>query len=185
MKIIESSHPTKSISWWSIYVTKMAGQKQQVNHRTNLADAATGAVGGFVSIALLLWLTNITGSTWLMASLGASCVLVFGAWNAPFSQPRNILGGHLISGIIGISFYQLFGTTSVTIGAAVGLTIFLMMLTRTVHPPAGGNPIIIMLGGYSWSYLVTPIFIGAVLIILLAVIINNIRQQRHYPLYWW
>ncbi len=186
MKIIETSEQNQiQTSWFKIYVTKMLGQQQQVNHRTNFADAFTGAFGGFIGITTLLILTHLTGAMWLMASLGASCVLAFGAWNAPFSQPRNIIGGHLISGFIGISFFQLFGTHMAAIGAAVGITIFVMMLTRTVHPPAGGNPIIIMLGGFSWSYLVTPILLGSIIIVIFAVVINNIRQKRHYPLYWW
>lgn len=87
VELNEQSQPT----WLKIYATKLRGQRQQVNHHTNFGDAFTGAFGGFVSIAILLWLTNVTGALWLMASLGASCVLVFGAWNAPFSQPRNIL----------------------------------------------------------------------------------------------
>ncbi|MFF5996123.1 HPP family protein [Lysinibacillus sp. KU-BSD001] len=173
------------MSWWYEYFRKMLGQHQQVNHQTNIADALTGAVGGCIGIGTLLFLTQLTHTSWLMASLGASCVLVFGAWNAPFSQPRNVIGGHLLSGIIGISFYMLFGSHPLAISVAVGFTIFAMMLTRTVHPPAGGNPIIIMLGGYSWPYLVAPVIIGAVVIVIYAVLINNIRQKRHYPLYWW
>lgn len=110
---------------------------------------------------------------------------MFGAWNAPFSQPRNIIGGHFISGFIGISFYSLFGSHPMVISLAVGVTIFLMMLTKTVHPPAGGNPIIIILNGYGWDYLISPIAIGSIIIIFYAVILNNIRQNRHYPLYWW
>lgn len=178
-------HEQVRTSWWHEYFVKMRGQHLAVSHRTNIADALTAAVGGFFGIGTLLLLTVMTGTTWLMASLGASCVLVFGAWNAPFSQPRNIIGGHVISGLIGILFYELFGPNPLAISAAVALTIFLMMLTKTVHPPGGANPIIIMLGGYGWNYLFTPIIVGAAVIILYAVIVNNIRQNRHYPLFWW
>lgn len=178
-------HQRVKTSWWQEYFLKMGGQHLAVNHRTNMADAVTAAVGGFLSIGTLLLLTLMTGTPWLIASLGASCVLVFGAWNAPFSQPRNIIGGHAISGLIGISFYGFFGNHPFVVSAAVALSIFLMMLTKTVHPPGGANPIIIMLGGYDWHYLFSPIIVGAVVIILYAVVLNNIRQNRHYPLFWW
>ncbi len=177
-------HEHVRTSWWQEYFMKMRGQHLAVSHRTNMADALTAAVGGFIGIGTLLLLTYMTGTPWLIASLGASCVLVFGAWNAPFSQPRNILGGHIISGTIGILFYELFGAHPLAISAAVARTIFIMMLTKMIHPPGGGNPII-MLGGYSWSYLFAPIIVGAVVIIVYAVILNNIRQNRHYPLFWW
>lgn len=170
-------------SWLENYFKKMVGG-QNVSHRTNFADALTGGVGSFIAIITLLLLTNATGTTWLMASFGASCVLVFGAWNAPFSQPLNIIGGHFISGVIGISMYMLLGSSMLSISLAVSLTIITMMLTRTVHPPAGGNPIIIIMQGYGWSYLWAPILIGSIIIVVLAVLINNIRQNRKYPLFW-
>lgn len=186
MEKIEQHEQMKVKSnWWHDYFAKMTGQHQQVSHRANMADACTAGIGGFFSIGTLLLLTQLTNTPWLMASLGASCVLVFGAWNAPFSQPKNVIGGHLLSGIIGISFFSLFGSHPLAISVAVGLTVFAMMLTKTVHPPAGGNPIIIMLGSYSWSYLFAPILIGSIIIVLYAVVLNNIRQNRHYPLYWW
>lgn len=175
----------KESAWWLTYVKKMTGQGQAGSPRANVADIVTAGVGGFVSISVLLLLTYLTDAEWLMASLGASCVLVFGAWTAPFSQPRNIIGGHLLSGIIALSFSALFGDHPIVISLAVALTMMAMILTKTVHPPAGGNPIIIIMGGYDWSYLVEPLLIGAVVIVIFAVIINNARQNRHYPLFWY
>lgn len=175
----------KESAWWLTYVKKMTGQGQAGSPRGNVADIVTAGVGGFVSISVLLLLTYLTDAEWLMASLGASCVLVFGAWTAPFSQPRNIIGGHLLSGIIALSFSSLFGNHPIVISLAVAVTMMAMMLTKTVHPPAGGNPIIIIMGGYDWSYLVEPLLIGAVVIVIFAVIINNARQNRHYPLFWY
>jgi len=165
------------------YIGKMRGGERAL-HPTNWADALTGAIGGFISICTLLLLTYYTDAQWLMASLGASCVLVFGAWNAPFSQPLNVIAGHIISGVIALTMYTIFGGTALSISLAVGLTIFTMMLTRTVHPPAGGNPIVIMLAGYGWNYLLTPILVGAIIVVIYGVLINNLRQNRKYPLYW-
>lgn len=175
----------KQPQWWNQYVRKWTGQHQRVNHKPYLADALLAGVGGFISIFTVVFLTHVTDTLWLMASLGASCVLVFGAWNAPFSQPRNVIGGHFISGIIGIFFSAFFEAHPLSISLAVALTIFTMMITKTVHPPAGGNPIVIILGAYNWTYLFTPILVGPIVIVIYAVIINNIRKNRHYPLYWW
>lgn len=173
----EKTNPIKS------YIAKMKGGGHSPS-RTNFADAITGAIGGLICIFVLLCLTNYTGTPWLMASLGGSCVLVFVVWNAPLSQPRNIIGGHLISAFIGLIMYSLLGTNIVSISIGVGLTIFLMAFLGIIHPPAGANPIIIILGGYGWSYLVMPVLIGALIIVFFGLVINNLRETRKYPLFW-
>lgn len=152
--------------------------------RTNFADAFTGAIGGLICIFVLLLLTNYTNAPWLMASLGGSCVLVFVVWNAPLSQPRNIIGGHLVSAFIGLVLYSTLGSSMLSISLGVGLTIFFMALLGIIHPPAGANPIIIILGGYSWSYLIMPVLIGAVIIVFFGLLINNLRETRNYPQFW-
>ncbi|MFJ8089614.1 HPP family protein [Lysinibacillus sp. NPDC095746] len=173
----EKSNPIKT------YIFKMKGGGHAPS-RTNFADAITGAIGGLICISALLWLTNYTGTPWLMGSLGGSCVLVFVVWNAPLSQPRNIIGGHLISAFVGLTMYSLLGTSIVSISLGVSLTIFFMTLLGSIHPPAGANPIIIILGGYGWSYLVMPVLIGALIIVFFCLVINNLRETRKYPLFW-
>lgn len=165
------------------FILKMKGGGHAPS-RTNFADAFTGAIGGLICIFVLLWLTSFTDAPWLMASLGGSCVLVFVVWNAPLSQPRNIIGGHLISAFIGLAMYALLGSSMLSISLGVGLTIFFMAFLGIIHPPAGANPIIIILGGYGWSYLVTPVLIGAVIIVIFGLLINNLREKRKYPLFW-
>lgn len=165
------------------YLQKMKGQSTSPL-KVNTKDAFTGLVGGSLAIFLLIYLTNLTATEWLMAPFGASCVLVFAAWNAPLSQPRNIIGGHLISASIGLLLYHLFGAEPWTLALGVGLSIACMMLTKTTHPPAGANPIIVILGGYSWGYLVTPVLIGAIIIVIVAILINNLRSDRYYPTFW-
>ncbi|MEY2357496.1 HPP family protein [Lysinibacillus capsici] len=165
------------------FILKMRGGGHAPS-RTNFADAFTGAIGGLICIFVLLWLTNITNSPWLMASLGGSCVLVFVVWNAPLSQPRNIIGGHFISAFIGLAMYSLLGSNILSISLGVGLTIFFMAFLGVIHPPAGANPIIIILGGYGWIYLLTPVLIGAVIIVFFGLLINNLREKRKYPLFW-
>ncbi|AXR15529.1 HPP family protein [Bacillus thuringiensis] len=165
------------------YFTKMKG-KGRSPLQVNVKDSLTGLLGGFLTILTLTYLTSITSTELLMAPFGASCVLAFGVWNAPLSQPRNIIGGHLISTFIGLSIYHLFGNEYWTIALAVGMAIAVMMLTRTTHPPAGADPIIVILGANSWSYLVTPVLIGSVVIVVIALFLNNMSSKRSYPTFW-
>jgi CBS-domain-containing membrane protein len=147
-------------------------------------NAVIGAIGGFIAIALLSLLTEVTLEAWIMAPFGASCVLAFGVWDAPLSQPRNIIGGHLISTMVGLVLYHLFGQGIVVMAAGVGLAIGLMMLTKTTHPPAGADPLVVIMAGSGWSFLFTPVLAGAVVIVLVALIVNNIDKKRRYPTFW-
>ncbi|OAB44072.1 HPP family protein [Paenibacillus antarcticus] len=165
------------------YFSKMRGRGRS-SLQVNVKDTLTGFVGGFITISALVLLTNMTSSVWLMAPFGASCVLAFGMWNAPLSQPRNIIGGHLISTFVGLATYTMFGNAPWVIGLAVGLAIAFMMLTKTTHPPAGADPLIVILGAYSWSYLVTPVLLGSLIIVFFALILNNLRSNRQYPTFW-
>ena len=165
------------------YFAKMKG-KGRSPLQVNIKDSLKGLLGGFLTILTLTYLTSITSTELLMAPFGASCVLAFGVWNAPLSQPRNIIGGHLISAFIGLAMYSLLGSNIVSISLGVGLTIFFMAFLGVIHPPAGANPIIIILGGYGWSYLLMPVLLGAVIIVLFGLVINNLRQTRKYPQYW-
>jgi CBS-domain-containing membrane protein len=134
-----------------------------------------GFAGGCITIGILAWLSHASGSLWLMAPFGASCVLAFGLWDAPLSQPRNIIGGHVVSTCVGLIFSHLFGNGIWVIAVAVGSAIAAMILTRTTHPPAGADPIVVILEGSAWSFLVTPVLIGAFTIALLALLIAEFR----------
>ncbi|MEY9976431.1 HPP family protein [Lysinibacillus sp. RC79] len=165
------------------YLSKMKG-KGRSPLQVDVKDSFTGFTGGFLTIVTLIYLTNITSTEWLMAPFGASCVLVFGVWNAPLSQPRNVIGGHFLSTFIGLFMYQLFGNEPWAIALAVGLAIAIMMLTKTTHPPAGADPLVVMLGTYSWNYLISPVLIGSIIIVIFALLINNLRSNRNYPTFW-
>ncbi|KXZ19130.1 HPP family protein [Bacillus atrophaeus] len=165
------------------YLLKMKG-KGKTPLKINGKDAATGLIGGFITILALASLTSYTSSLWLMAPFGASCVLAFGAWNAPLSQPRNVIGGHFISALTGLIVFHLFGAHPWTFALGAGLAIFFMMLTKTTHPPAGADPIVVIQGAYSWSYLVFPVLIGSFIIVIIALLLNNLRENRQYPTFW-
>lgn len=165
------------------YLSKMKG-KGSSPLQVNVKDSFTGLTGGFLTILTLIYLTNMTSTEWLMAPFGASCVLVFGVWNAPLSQPRNVIGGHFVATFVGLLIYHLFGNEPWAIAFAIGLAIAMMMLTKTTHPPAGADPLLVMLGSYSWSYLISPVLIGSVVIVIFALLINNLRSNRNYPTFW-
>lgn len=152
--------------------------------KIDLKASFIGFLGGFIVILVLLFLTERTTYTWIMAPFGASCVLAFGAWNAPLSQPRNIIGGHMISTFVGLVCQSLFGHSIFSIALAVGLAIACMMLTKTTHPPAGADPLVVMMGTTSWGFLFSPVLLGALVVVLVALVVNNLDQKRKYPTFW-
>ncbi|WP_233531389.1 HPP family protein [Paenibacillus alkalitolerans] len=168
----------------SSYFGKMRGGGRSPLKAVPL-NALHGFIGGVISIGALAWLTHNTGSLWLMAPFGASCVLAFGLWDAPLSQPRNIVGGHVVSTFVGLLFYHLFGNGIWAVALAVGAAIAAMILTRTTHPPAGADPIVVMLEGSAWSFLMFPVLAGAFVIAALALLINNLDKNRKYPTFWY
>lgn len=163
---------------------KIKGQKT-INNRTTMSDALIASVGVFVCMFTIFELTKYTDSLWFIASFSASSMLVMTAWNAPVGQPRNVIGSHLIASFIAIAIMNLFGSSPVMMSLALCCTIFCMLMTRTFHPPACGDPVIIMVSGYSWGFLVHPVLIGVIIIVVFGLIINNLHPKRKYPLYWW
>ncbi|MBH0044231.1 HPP family protein [Pseudoalteromonas sp. SWXJZ10B] len=136
----------------------------------NIEDIKLACVAGFFSalvLGFLSWLNNIGGyGLWLMAPFGATAVLVFGIPNSPLAQPKNVIFGHLLTAFVGIVFVTYVGDGSVSIALAVGFAITLMMLTKTVHPAAGANPILIIVSGQSWDFLIMPVLVGTMFIVI-------------------
>jgi len=142
-------------------------------------------VGATVTIGILAFMTYQTElGLWLLASFGATTVIVFGYHDNPFAQPKNIFFGHLLSAFVGILFATFFGVSFITIGLAVGIGVMLMMAFKITHPPAGGNPIIVMIGGVSFQFLIFPVMVGAIAIIIGGIIYNRLILKRKYPLTW-
>ena len=121
--------------------------------------------GAFLCIAALAFL-NISDESniWLIPPFGASMVLVMAVYDSPLAHPKNVFFGHVISAISGVLIYAIFGISFWSIGLGVGLAIFFMMATNTIHPPAGANPIIVIMGGVSFDYLINPIISGSLII---------------------
>jgi CBS-domain-containing membrane protein len=128
--------------------------------------------------------------TLLIGSFGASAVLVYAAIKSPLAQPRNLIGGHVISGIVGVACYQLFGATAwIAAALAVSCAIVAMLATKTLHPPGGATALIAVIGGakihnLGFLYPFIPAGAGAVILLIVAVVVNNLSQNRKYPEYW-
>ena len=140
--------------------------------RWRLFDALRGFLGGTLSILLLLQLTHTTNHLWIMAPFGATCVLLYAAPSSPLAQPKNVILGHLIAATVGLVFLQFFVVQALTIAIAVGIAIALMQLLKCIHPPAGANPLLILLTSqqvdYDWSFLIFPVLLGAITLVLVA-----------------
>ena len=117
-----------------------------------------------------------------MASFGSSMVLLFGYSESPFAQPKNVFFGHLITALVGLFFlYFVPLPIFLTIPLAVGFGVGLMILLNVTHPPAGGNPIIVIIGSVSFDYLLSPVISGSVIIIIFAIIVNKFILKKSYP----
>jgi CBS-domain-containing membrane protein len=125
--------------------------------------------------------------TLVIGSFGASAVLVYGAVNSPLAQPRNLIGGHILSAIVGVVAFKLFSSNILLASAfAVATSILLMQLTLTLHPPGGATALIAVIGSpqihdLGFLYVLVPVTSGAFILLVIAVIINNIPKHRHYP----
>ena len=103
---------------------------------------------------------------WLMAPFGATAVLVFGVPQSPLAMPKNVIGGHMLTAMIGVVFSYYSADSAIMIGLAVGIAITLMIITKTIHLAAGANPILIIESGQSWDFLIMPVLAGTVFIVL-------------------
>ncbi|MGR6981977.1 HPP family protein [Testudinibacter sp. P27/CKL/0425] len=152
--------------------------------RLPLAAIAVAWLGGFLATAAFAGAGEMAQLSLVLGSFGASCLLVFAYPASPFSQPRNVVGGHFIATLTGLVVMAIFGVHCWSMAIGVGTAIALMLLLRVPHPPAGSNPLIVMLGAVKWSFLITPTLIGALILVLVALFFNNWGKDRRYPLYW-
>ncbi|CAN7227277.1 HPP family protein [Paenibacillus sp. LjRoot153] len=141
-------------------------------------------IGGFLAILLCSLLGDLVSISLLMAPFGASCVIAFALPQSPLAQPRSLIGGHVLSTLVGLCALTAFGVHAWSLALAVGAAITLMQLTRTLHPPAGADPLLVMLTGAGWSFLLTPVLLGAALIVLVALGYHR-ATKTPYPTKWW
>ena len=152
-------------------------------NKDNIIKSSLAAFCSFITIGVLTVLTYKTElGIFLIASFGSSMVVLYGYPESPFAQPKNIFFGHLLTSLVGMICLYTFPLPSfILIPLAVGLGVGFMILFNVTHPPAGGNPVIIILGSVSYDYLFSPIITGTIIILLFGVIINKYILKKNYP----
>lgn len=177
----------------SSYLSKMCGTSR-CPERVCLSEIAWSWVGAFIGILAVGYLNYkiLAGTDMLLiiGSFGASAVLIYGAIKSPLAQPRNLVGGHVLSAIVGVFCYQAFGSQLWLASAlAVATAIALMHVTRTLHPPGGATALIAVIGGQQihelgYLYAIVPAGAGAIIMLVVALVVNNLPETRRYPEFW-
>ena len=155
------------------------------NGHVNFHSLGWSAVGATIAIALALWFAEGTKGPFLLFSLGGSTVFLFALPEAEAAQPRALFGGHLGGALVGILCFQVFGDVLWVSVVAVVLTMMFMVMTRTIHPPAGANPLLMIHNQASFYALLKPVGIGVLILFFVAVLWSRFRRQRPYPIKWW
>lgn len=148
-------------------------------------------LGGFFGIGIIGFISSgyftLNDNIFLIGSFGASAVLVYGATNSPLAQPRNLVGGHVVSAIVGVTMHKLVpGETWLSSALAVSTAIVVMQITKTVHPPGGATALIANIGSekikaLGFLYVLSPVLAGVLILLVIALIFNNIPADRFYP----
>lgn len=165
-----------------------------VIYRETLVDAKEhfwAFIGSFIGIGIIAFLQHNTLSPsdhlFLIGSFGASSVLIYGVIQSPLAQPRNLIGGHLLSAIIGVTISKFLPDLFwLSAPLAVSLSIVVMQITKTLHPPGGATALIAVIGSdqikdMGYSYVVSPVLTGSLILLLTALVFNNITADRNYP----
>ncbi|MEW6187002.1 MAG: HPP family protein [Thermodesulfobacteriota bacterium] len=175
------------------YFHKMKGTSQSPP-RVDATEIFWSLLGGCLGIAAVAFLQaqffDETQSVLVIGSFGASAVLIYGAIKSPLAQPRNLIGGHLLSALIGVlSFKLLHSQIWLAAAVAVAVSIALMQATKTLHPPGGATALIAVVGGpkitgLGFFYCLCPVGAGVLIMLIVALVVNNIPRHRKYPEYW-
>ena len=179
------------------YFSKMRGAEKRAFRmgvgRDKVGEVFWASVGAGLGIGIAALLSarffEPRDALLILGSFGASAVLIYGVILSPLAQPRNLIGEHVISAVIGVAVFQILGDNFVSAGLAVALAIVAMTLTDTIHPPGGATALIAVIGGdavheLGFLYVLMPTGLGALLLLLVALIVNNIPKTRRYPVYW-
>jgi CBS-domain-containing membrane protein len=175
------------------YLEKMRGAGQSPP-RVSRLEVLWSWLGAALSMAALALIqaacVGRSGAPLIFGPLGASAVLVFGAPKSPLAQPRNLVGGHLVSALVGVACYKLLGPVPwLAEAAAVATAIALMHATRTLHPPGGATALIAVIGSeeihrLGWLYVLVPATLGPLILLAVALVVNNLPTTRRYPEVW-
>ncbi|WP_142247933.1 HPP family protein [Alkalihalobacterium alkalinitrilicum] len=160
----------------SSYFTKMKGERKS-EPSVQIKENLISATGGLIAMLVISVMAVTIGFPMVLGPMGASCLLVFAAHAGPFSQPRHILGGHFISTIVALSIWDIFGRTHLKIEITLAVVLFLMVVSKMLHPPAAASAIVAINTEAGWGFLLT-ILISAIILIAISVAYNNLFKNR-------
>jgi len=175
------------------YVAKMKGTTKSPPG-IGIVEIVWSWLGAFIGIAAVAlvqgYVFDGTDLILMIGSFGASAVLVYGAIKSPLAQPRNLVGGHFLSALVGVAAFKIFqGQPVLAAATAVATAIAVMLATKTLHPPGGATALIAVIGGekvhsLGFLYAVIPAAAGAAILLIVALLFNNIPKSRRYPEFW-
>ncbi len=166
------------------YFQKFKGLSKSIPPRPPLKRVGFVWLGGFLAASVVGFLAFYTKQPLVLGSFGASIFVIFILPDTPFAQPRNIIGGHFISTLVGLLFFHLVSPEWWSMALALATALSLMQILNVPHPPAGSNPFIVFLVAANWDFLLTPTLLGAILLVVVALFYNNLSKDRTYPTYW-
>ena len=144
----------------------------------NNKNILISSLGAFLCMFLIAYFNSIDQTNiWLIPPFGASLVLVMAVHKSPLAKPRNVFFGHVLSASSGVLMFYFLGGTPLSISLGVSLVIFIMSITNTIHPPAGANPVIAILGAKSFEFVIMPVAIGASFIVIFALFYNKLWKR--------
>ena len=152
--------------------------------RFSLSQILFSYIGSFIGIAALAYLSIVSDYPLIAAPFGAAAVLVFAVPNSPLAQPRNLIFGNLIGGVVSLLMVYLFGSEPWVMALSVATAIKVMQLTKTLHPPGGAVALVGVMSNADWTFLFTPVLAGSIILLFCTLIFNNIMPERSYPLHW-
>jgi len=176
------------------YFGKMRGTTRGSPPRVSKEEMLWSWLGAFLGIAAVSWVNHLffegLDLSLMIGSYGASAVLVYGAVRSPLAQPRNLIGGHVLSAIVGVLCWKLLSQNMwLAESVAVATSIALMHATRTLHPPGGATALIAVIGSpeihrMGYLYVLIPASIGPLILLAIALLVNNVPASRRYPEIW-
>ncbi len=140
----------------------------------NYKNLLISCFGAFLCMYAIAYLNTVDEKNiWLIPPFGASLVLVMAVHDSPLAKGRNVFFGHILSASSGVLMYYFLGDSALSIALGLSLAILLMITTKTIHPPAGANPVIAIMGAQSFEFVIMPVGIGAFFIVIFAFLYNK------------
>lgn len=152
--------------------------------RFSISQILVSYIGSFLGIGALAYVSIVSNYPLIAAPFGAAAVLVFAVPNSPLAQPRNLIFGNLIGGVVSLLMVYLFGSEPWVMALSVATAIKVMQLTKTLHPPGGAVALVGVMSEANLNFLFTPVLLGSIILLLCTLVFNNLMPNRSYPHHW-